>query len=146
VDQHFAFSDSGTVGLGTSSSLDRCCKSMECAGLCSYSVVTMHAHKCALDALNMMQQYDVSAVAIVDEVGRLLGHFSTSEMRSIMAQHFGALALPVAEFLALSHGMDYSSCTLQKSPVHARILTSCCYIVSSPCIVAMLSPVEPTGD
>jgi hypothetical protein len=28
-----------------------------------------------------------------------------------MAEHFGALAMPVAEFLAMEHGTDFWSCT-----------------------------------
>jgi hypothetical protein len=35
------------------------------------------------------------------------GNFSVSEMRTIMAEHFGALALPVGEFLALEHGTEF---------------------------------------
>ncbi|PNW76386.1 hypothetical protein CHLRE_11g467541v5 [Chlamydomonas reinhardtii] len=39
--------------------------------------------------------------------GRLLGNFSASEMRSMTAEHFGALSLPVGEFLALEHDTEY---------------------------------------
>lgn len=74
------------------------------AGLCSGSLVSMSASKSALEALAMMHKYDVSAVAVVDASGRLMGSFSMSAMRSIVAEHFGALALPVAEFLALAVG------------------------------------------
>lgn len=73
-------------------------------GLCSGSLVSMSANKSALEALAMMHKYDVSAVAVVDGAGRLMGSFSMSAMRSIVAEHFGALALPVAEFLALALG------------------------------------------
>jgi 5'-AMP-activated protein kinase regulatory gamma subunit len=37
----------------------------------------------------------------------LPGNFSVSEMRTIMAEQFGALALPVGEFLALEHGTEF---------------------------------------
>ncbi|EFJ40899.1 hypothetical protein VOLCADRAFT_107937 [Volvox carteri f. nagariensis] len=39
--------------------------------------------------------------------GRLLGNFSASEMRTMTAEHFGALALPVGEFLALENETEY---------------------------------------
>lgn len=66
--------------------------------------MSMSANKSALEALAMMHKHDVSAVAVVDAAGRLMGSFSMSAMRSIVAEHFGALALPVAEFLALAVG------------------------------------------
>jgi hypothetical protein len=81
------------------------------AGLCSHTVITMPASKSALEALATMREHDISGIAVVDEAGRLLGNFSMSELRTIRVEHFGALALPVAEFLALSHGADYSSGT-----------------------------------
>lgn len=64
----------------------------------------MSAQKSALEALAMMRKHDVSAVAVVNSAGRLMGSFSMSAMRSIVVEHFGALALPVAEFLALAWG------------------------------------------
>jgi hypothetical protein len=30
--------------------------------------------------------------------------------RTIMSEHFGSLALPVGEFLALEHGTEYHGC------------------------------------
>ena len=41
------------------------------------------------------------------ERANTIGNFSVSEMRTIMAEHFGALALPVGEFLALEHGTEF---------------------------------------
>lgn len=37
----------------------------------------------------------------------MIGNFGVSELRTITAEHFGALALPVGEFLALEHGTEY---------------------------------------
>ena len=45
----------------------------------------------------------MSSLAVVGPDGRLIGNFSASEMRSITAEQFGALALPVGEFLARGH-------------------------------------------
>ena len=66
----------------------------------------MGAEQSALEALQMMKKHDISGIAIVDADGRLLGNFSVSELRSIMVQHLGALALPVVEFLQMSEHMD----------------------------------------
>ena len=76
-------------------------------GLCSRTVVTISADKSALEALRMMQEYDISGVAIVNTGGQLLGDFSVSDLRSIMVKHLGALALPVIEFLQISRDMDH---------------------------------------
>lgn len=43
-----------------------------------------------------------------DSAEKIIGNFSISEMRTIMAEHFGALALPVGEFLALEHGTEFA--------------------------------------
>ncbi|KAG2432081.1 hypothetical protein HXX76_009008 [Chlamydomonas incerta] len=84
----------------------------------------------ALDAMRLMVCEGVSSLAVVAEPqlaatqeeeeaggeaaaavrlagGRLLGNFSASEMRSMTAEHFGALSLPVGEFLALEHDTEY---------------------------------------
>jgi CBS domain-containing protein len=79
------------------------------AGLCSHTVITMSAEKKALDALRMMREFDVSGVAVVDHDGRLLGNFSMSELRSIMVEHLGALALPIVDFLELPANIGYRS-------------------------------------
>lgn len=47
-------------------------------------------------------------MAVVDSKGKIIGNFSMSEMRTIMSEHFGALALPVGEFLALEHGTEFT--------------------------------------
>ncbi|KAG2439021.1 hypothetical protein HYH02_006549 [Chlamydomonas schloesseri] len=77
----------------------------------------------ALDAMRLMVCEGVSSLAVVAEPeeqeeggqeegaavagGRLLGNFSASEMRTMTAEHFGALSLPVGEFLALEHDTEY---------------------------------------
>jgi hypothetical protein len=66
----------------------------------------MNAHKSALEAVEMMQHYDVSAVAVVDKSNSLIGSFSMAAFRSIMLEQLGALALPVAEFLNWANGRE----------------------------------------
>eukprot|EP00879_Flechtneria_rotunda_P008511 GHRR01008917.1.p1 GENE.GHRR01008917.1~~GHRR01008917.1.p1 ORF type:complete len:366 (+),score=88.67 GHRR01008917.1:967-2064(+) len=70
-------------------------------------VVSVGPEVSAIEAMRLMNERQISAVAVVDGVGKIIGNFSVSEMRTIMAEHFGALALPVAEFLALEHGTEF---------------------------------------
>ncbi|KAK2076120.1 hypothetical protein QBZ16_001052 [Prototheca wickerhamii] len=67
----------------------------------------------ALEALGLMRSSGVSAVVVRDADGGLVGNFSASDMRSILAEHFGALALPVGEFLAREHGTEYAGYAVQ---------------------------------
>ena len=77
-------------------------------------VVTVSPECPALDAMILMEEKDISAVAVVNSVGAIIGNFSISELRNIMAEHFGSLALPVGEFLALEHGTEYAGYAITK--------------------------------
>lgn len=68
----------------------------------------------ALDAMVLMEDRNISAVAVVNSSGSIIANFSISELRTIMAEHFGSLALPVGEFLALEHGTEYAGYAAQK--------------------------------
>ncbi|GLI70781.1 hypothetical protein VaNZ11_015816 [Volvox africanus] len=81
----------------------------------------------ALEAMRLMVSEGVSSLAVVagqpaggagpeadlggsaepQVGGRLLGNFSASEMRTMTAEHFGALSLPVGEFLSLENETEY---------------------------------------
>ena len=61
----------------------------------------------ALAALATMAAKGVTGVAVVDAAGRLLGNLSASDARGLTADRLPALALPVAEFLALEHGTEW---------------------------------------
>ncbi|KAI8472445.1 MAG: hypothetical protein J3K34DRAFT_467412 [Monoraphidium minutum] len=76
-------------------------------GWCPKQVVAVTPDVSAIEAMALMNEKHISAVAVVDSVGKIIGNFSVSEMRTIMAEHFGALALPVGEFLALEHGTEF---------------------------------------
>ncbi|KAF6250582.1 hypothetical protein COO60DRAFT_796807 [Scenedesmus sp. NREL 46B-D3] len=76
-------------------------------GWASRHVVTLGPDVSAIEAMLLMNERQISALAVVDGVGKIIGNFSVSEMRTIMAEHFGALALPVGEFLALEHGTEF---------------------------------------
>lgn len=77
-------------------------------------VLTVRPETPALDAMVLMEEKSISAVAVVNSSGSIIGNFSISELRTIMAEHFGSLALPVGEFLALEHGTEYAGYAVQK--------------------------------
>jgi 5'-AMP-activated protein kinase regulatory gamma subunit len=53
--------------------------------------------------------HGTSGLPVVDASrgGRLVGTFSSSDLRTLSSEHLGALGLPTAEFLALEHGTEY---------------------------------------
>ncbi len=71
------------------------------------SIVSVPPEASALAALATMAEHKVAGVAVVDAGGRLLGNMSASDARGLTADRLPALALPVAEFLALEHGLEY---------------------------------------
>jgi 5'-AMP-activated protein kinase regulatory gamma subunit len=77
-------------------------------------VVTVRPDTPALDAMVLMEERSISAVAVTNANGAIIGNFSVSELRTIMAEHFGSLALPVGEFLALEHGTEYAGYAIQR--------------------------------
>lgn len=79
-------------------------------------VVIVRPETPALDAMVLMEERSISAVAVVNAGGAIIGNFSISELRTIMAEHFGSLALPVGEFLALEHGTEYAGYAIQREP------------------------------
>lgn len=76
----------------------------------------------AIDAMMLMEEKDISAVAVVNAVGGIIGNFSISELRNIMSEHFGSLALPVGEFLALEHGTEYAGYAATKESSSDELL------------------------
>ncbi|KAL6770139.1 hypothetical protein ACKKBG_A33755 [Auxenochlorella protothecoides x Auxenochlorella symbiontica] len=91
-------------------------------GLGARRVEGVGAETPALDALAAMRAARVSALAVLGEDGALIGNFSVSDLRSILAEHFGSLALPVGEFLAREHGTEYRGYAAQAEgdgPRHA---------------------------
>lgn len=70
-------------------------------------VISVSPHVPALIAYQKMLDAGVSGAAVVADTGELIANLSLSELRSIQPEHFGALALPVGEFLALLHGTVY---------------------------------------
>ena len=65
-----------------------------------------------------MRDHNVSGLAIVDDSGKFVGNFSMSALRSIMVDHLAALALPVIDFIHVSHEMENPACQAQDSSQH----------------------------
>eukprot|EP01024_Parvocaulis_polyphysoides_P007421 TRINITY_DN12209_c0_g1_i1.p2 TRINITY_DN12209_c0_g1~~TRINITY_DN12209_c0_g1_i1.p2 ORF type:complete len:208 (-),score=43.56 TRINITY_DN12209_c0_g1_i1:418-1041(-) len=83
-------------------------KTLEELGLAKKPVISVPPEVSAFETLAKIQDEGISAVAIVNSTGDIIGNFSVSELRTILAEHFGSLSLPVGEFLALEHGTEYS--------------------------------------
>ncbi len=49
----------------------------------------------------------VSGAPVVSDSSELIANLSISDLRALTSEHFGVLALPVAEFLAVEHQTAY---------------------------------------
>lgn len=76
-------------------------------GLISGHVEGVHPETPAIEALMTMSKLRLSSLAVLDPNGAIVGNFSLSDLRTIVSAHFGALALPVGEFLAHEHRTEY---------------------------------------
>jgi len=71
-------------------------------------LVTLQPHTPTLLALERMAREGVNGAAVVGPRGDIVANLSLSDCRCMRgAKDLAALALPVAEFLALSHGTSY---------------------------------------
>jgi CBS domain-containing protein len=71
-------------------------------------LVTLQPHTPTLFALERMVREGVNGAAVVGPRGDIVANLSLSDCRCMQgAKDLAALALPVAEFLALSHGTSY---------------------------------------
>lgn len=71
-------------------------------------VVSVTPEASSVAALALMRKRNIAGVAVVDpKTGKLIGNFSATELRALTADHLGTLALPVAEMLALEHGLEF---------------------------------------
>lgn len=75
-------------------------------------------------AYEQLADAGVTGAPVVSPDGQLIANLSISDIRGIQPDHFGVLALPVAEFLAVKHGTAYlgysqHSSTSSKHPFFA---------------------------
>ena len=96
-------------------------KSIEELGLLTGKppVVQVSPHTPTLIAYDLMARAGVSGAPVVTDEGELIANLSTSDLRALTSEHFGVLALPVAEFLALEHNTAYIGYSV-KSSDHSR--------------------------
>ncbi|KAF5831127.1 CBS-domain-containing protein [Dunaliella salina] len=83
-------------------------KSVSELGLVGKKLETVRPETPAIDAFAQCTSKRLSGLPIVDSEGHLLGNFGITDLRSINPEHFGALALPVAELLALEHHTEFT--------------------------------------
>lgn len=78
-------------------------------GLGQNRVYSVNAATPAVDAFGILRRNKVSAVAIVDDAsGALIGNLSDSDFKFLTPPGFGALALPVGEYLMHAHAVNPS--------------------------------------
>ncbi|CAL8470950.1 g10492 [Coccomyxa elongata] len=82
-------------------------KTAQQLGWADIKVITVRPDTAAVEALALMAENGIAGVAVVSENEALIGNFSFSDLRTMCAEHFSSMALPVAEFLALEHGTEY---------------------------------------
>lgn len=58
-------------------------------------------------AFDKMTRASVSGSPVVTEEGEAIANLSISDLRGLTAEHFGLLALPVAEYIALKNGVQF---------------------------------------
>lgn len=78
-------------------------------------VVAVNAHTPALVAYSQISSAGISGAPVVTDSGEVIANLSTSDIRALTSEHFGVLALPVAEFLALEHHTAYIGYSISTS-------------------------------
>jgi len=74
-------------------------KTLEELGLHKKRVISVDATIPAITAIQKLSETNVSALAIIDEDGKLVANLSASDLRGLSSQHVDRLALNVLEFL-----------------------------------------------
>jgi len=73
-------------------------------------VVSVSKHASLKECFTAIIGYRISAVAIVDEAGRLVGTISASDLKGITKEKFIPLVIPVEDFLKARHKPGALSC------------------------------------
>jgi CBS domain-containing protein len=96
-------------------------------GWAAGGVVSVGTDVPAIRALAAMEDAGVAGVAVVDAEGAMVGTFAYPDLRALVADHLGSLALPVAEFLARSRGREFwgvpTSASNPGTPAHTPVGT-----------------------
>jgi len=96
---------------------ERLSKSIEELGLLQgrRPVISVNAHSPALVAYSKISSAGISGAPVVIDSGEVIANLSISDIRALTSEHFGVLALPVAEFLALEHHTAYIGYSITSS-------------------------------
>lgn len=78
-------------------------------------VISVSPYLPTIMAYDLMAQEGVSGAPVITDEGELIANISVSDLRALTSEHFGVLALPVAEFLALEHSTSYIGYSLNAS-------------------------------
>ena len=70
--------------------------------------VTVDASTPTIECYRKMREKQVSGAAVVSKDGRIIADITNGDLRTLTREHFSVLGLPVAEFIALTHGTSYS--------------------------------------
>lgn len=70
-------------------------------------VLCVNVHDITLMAFHKIAEAGVSGAPVLSDQGDLVANLSVSDLRALTEEHFGMLALPVGEFLALEHHTAY---------------------------------------
>lgn len=82
----------------------------------AHPALTVDPHEPALIAMDKLLQQQMGGAPVVNSNGELVANLSISDLRGLGSQHWGALALPVAEFLALEHKTTYLGFSASPQP------------------------------
>ena len=70
--------------------------------------VTVDARLPTIECYRIMARERVSGAAITDRDGAIIADVTAGDLRTLTRAHFSILGLPVAEFVALTHGTSYA--------------------------------------
>lgn len=73
----------------------------------SKPVLSVNPYDPCILAFDKMTKANVSGSPVVTEQGEAIANLSISDLRGLTAEHFGLLALPVGEFIALKKGVQF---------------------------------------
>ena len=69
--------------------------------------VSVPPTRLTIEVFRLMHEKQVSGAAVVDELGRIITDLTYGDLRMLTHEHWSALALPVAEFVACCHGASF---------------------------------------
>lgn len=69
--------------------------------------VSVPVTRLTIEVFRLMHEKQVSGAAVLDKLGRIITDLTYGDLRMLTHEHWSALALPVAEFVACCHGASF---------------------------------------